>query len=94
MSKYMDDQIQLAHKVVDVGVRANRKICVTLLRFNADKPHSACAQVPLFAREKGAEEFQQVVYMNYKLEEFIYLLDLMNSVDDKDIDKQLICNVL
>ena len=32
--------------------------------------------------------------MNYKLEEFIYLLDLMNSVDDKVINNQPICNVL
>ena len=31
MSKDMDEQLKLAHKVVD---RANRKICVTLLRYN------------------------------------------------------------
>ena len=28
----MDEQLKLAHKVVDVVDRANRKICVTLLR--------------------------------------------------------------
>ena len=32
MSKDMDEQLKLAHKVVDVVDRANRKICVTLLR--------------------------------------------------------------
>ena len=37
MSKDLDEQLKLAHKVVDVVDRANRKICVTLLRYNVDK---------------------------------------------------------
>ena len=45
MSKDMDEQFKLAHKVVDVVDRANRKICVTLLRYNVDKPESSYAQV-------------------------------------------------
>ena len=32
MSRDMDEQLKLAHKVVDVVDRTNRKICVTLLR--------------------------------------------------------------
>ena len=40
------------------------------------------------------DKFKQVVYVNYKLEEFIYLLDLMNSVNDKVIANQPICKVL
>ena len=32
--------------------------------------------------------------MNYKLEEFVYLVDVMNSVYNKVISNQLICNVL
>ena len=83
MSKDMDEQLKLAHKVVDVVDRANRKICVNLLRYNLDKPESSYAQVRLFARKKEDEKFQQVVYVNYVLEEFIYLLDVMNSVYDK-----------
>ena len=71
MSKDMDEQIKLAHKVNDVVDRANRKICVTLLRYNVDKPECSHAQVRLFARKKEDERFQQVVYVNYKLEEFI-----------------------
>ena len=62
MSKDMDEQLKLAHKVVDVVNRANRKICVTLLRYNVDKPESSYAQVQLFARKKD-EKFQQVVYV-------------------------------
>ena len=48
-----------------------------------DKPESSYAQVRLFARKKDDKKFQQVVYVNYKLEEFIFLLDVMSSVFDK-----------
>ena len=92
MSKDMDEQLKLAHKVVDVVDRANRKICVTLLRYNVDKPEISYAQVRLFARKQD-EKFQQAVYVNYKLEELIYLLDVMNSVYDKVTTNQPICNV-
>ena len=67
----MDEQLKLAHKVVDLVDRANRKVCVTLLRYNADKPESSYAEVRIFARRKEDGKFQQVVYVNYKLEEFI-----------------------
>ena len=94
MSGDMDEQVKLAHKVVDVVDRANKKICVTLLRHNVDKPESSYAQVRLFARKKEDEKFQQVVYVKYKLEELIYLLDVMSSVYHKVIANQHICNVL
>ena len=61
MSKDMDEQLKLAHKVVDVVDRANRKISVTLLRYNVEKPESSYAQVQLFAGKKEDEKFQQVV---------------------------------
>ena len=32
--------------------------------------------------------------MKYKIEEFLYLFDVMNSVHDKVITNQHICNVL
>ena len=94
MSKDMDEQLKLAYKVVDVVDRANRKICVTLLRYNVKKPESSYAQFRLFARKNQDDKFQQVVYVNYKLEEFIYLLDVMNSVCDDVITNQSFCNVL
>ena len=94
MSKDMDEQLKLSHKVVDVVDRANRKICVTLLRYSVDKPESSYAQVRFFARKKEDEKYQQVVYVNFKLENFIYLLDVMNSGYDKFFTNQPICNVL
>ena len=78
--KDWDEQLKLAHKAVDVVDRTNRKIFVTLLRYIKDKSESSYAQVRIFARKKDDEKFQQVVYVNYKLEEFIYLLDLKDYV--------------
>ena len=83
LSKYMDERLQLAHEVVDVVDLATRKICVTLLRYNVDKLESSYAQVRLFGRKREDENFQQVVYVKYKLEEVIYLLNILNSVHDK-----------
>ena len=45
MSRDMNEQLKQAHKVVDVVDRKNRKICVTLLRYNVDRPESSYAQV-------------------------------------------------
>ena len=91
----MDEQLTLAQKVVDVVDRANRKIWVTLLRYNVDKTESSYAQVRLFAKRKDDEKFQHVVvvYVNYKLDEFIHLLDELNSVFDKIITNQPFYNV-
>ena len=94
MSKDMDEQLKLAHKVIEVVDRANRKICVTPLRYNVDKLESSYAQVRIFARKKEDEKFQQVVYVNFKLEEIIYLLDVMKSKYDKIVTNQPNCNVL
>ena len=94
LSKYMEEQLKLVHKVIDVVDRPNRETCVTLLRFKLDNPETSYAQVRLFGRSKEEEKFQQIVYVNYKLDEFVYLLDVMNSVYDKVIANQPICNVL
>ena len=48
----MDEQHKLAHKVVDVVDRANKKVCVTLLRHSADQPESFYAPNGLSARKK------------------------------------------
>ena len=58
MSKYMDEQLKLANRVADIVNRANRKICVTLLRYNVDKLESSYAPMRLFARKKEDKKFQ------------------------------------
>ena len=82
-SKDMDEQLKFAHLVVDVVDRANRQICVTLLHYHVDKLEISYAQVWLFARKKEDEKFQQVVYVKYKLEEIMFLQDVINSEYDE-----------
>ena len=94
LCKDMEEQLKLVHKVIDVVDRPNRKIFVTLLRYKVDNPETSYAQVRLFGRKKEEENFQQNVYFKYKLDEFVYLLDVMNSVYYKVIANQHICNVL
>ena len=94
LSKDMEEQLKLFHKMIDFVDRPNSRICVTLLRYKSNNPETSFAQVRLFGRKKEEEKFQQIVYVNYKLDEFVYLLDVMNSVYDKVIDNQPICNIL
>ena len=90
----MDEQTNLAHMVAEVVDRAIWKIKVILLRYSMDKPESFYVRVLLFAGKKEDDKSQQVVYVNYNLEEFIHLLDIMNSVYDEVITNPPICNVL
>ena len=80
LSKDMDKQFNLANKLVDVIDRANRKICVTLLRYSVDNPEISHAQVRLLARKKEDKKYQQSLYVKHKLKEIIHLLDVKNSV--------------
>ena len=79
----MDEQFKLAHKVIDAAEWANEKVCVTLLRYNAEKPESSYAHIRIFAMKKEDQKLRQIVFKNYELEEFIYLLDGLISVFDK-----------
>ena len=90
----MEEQLKLVHKVIDVVDRPNRRICVTLLRYKVDNPETSYAQVRLFGGKKAEEKFQQIVYVIYRLDELLYLLDVMNSVYDKVIANQPIRNIL
>ena len=85
MCKDMYEEFKLAHKEIDIADQANRKICVTLLRYNLEEPKSSYAQVRLYAKEKEDYKFEQNVFVNYKLEDFTYLLDVVDSVYDKTI---------
>ena len=91
LSKDMEEQLKVVHKVIDVVDRQNRRICVRLLRYKVDNPETCYAHVRLFGRKKEEEKFQQTVYVNYRLDEFIYHHDVMTSVYDKVIANQPIC---
>ena len=93
LSKDMEEQLTI-HKVIDVVDYPNRRIPVTLLRYRADNPETSYDQDRLLGCKKEEEKFQQIVYVKYKIDEFVYLPDVMNLVYDKIIANQPICNVL
>ena len=64
LAKDMEEQLKQTHKVVEVVHRSHRKICVTMLRYNVEKPDTSYVQVRLFGRRKDEEKFNQNVYMN------------------------------
>ena len=94
MSKDIDEQLELARKVIDVVDRAKIKLCLTLKRYNVEWPESSYARIRIFGEKKENEKFEQNGYVNYELDEFIYLLDVMNSVCDKILTNQPSCNFL
>ena len=53
MSKDMDEQPKLADKVVDAVDQANKKVCVTVLRYNVDKLESSYENI---CKEEGGLE--------------------------------------
>ena len=93
MSKHEDEQLKMAHMVVDILDRPYRKVCVILLRYIVHKRESCYAENRTFARKKDDKSFQQFVCVNFELD-FIYPLDVLKSVNDKLFTNQHICNVL
>ena len=64
LAKDMEEQLKLLHRVVEVVDRPLRKICVTMLGYNEEKPETSYVQVRLFGRRKDEEKFNQIVYVN------------------------------
>ena len=94
LAKDMDEQLKLTHKFLEVVDRPHRRICVTILRYKVEKTETSNVQVRLFGTRKEEEKFNQIVYVKYKLDEFLSLLDVMISVIDKVIVKEPLCKVL
>ena len=86
--KETDEQLKLAHKMNESPNRANKKIRMTLLRYSVEKPKSSISRFRKLANKKEDEKFQQIVFVNQELEKLIYLVDVMNSVNDKFVTNQ------
>ena len=65
-----------------------------MMGYIVEKPETLHVQVRLFGRKKDEEKFNQIVYVNYKLDDIFYLLDVMNSVYDKVLVNEPHCNLL
>ena len=52
LAKDMEELLRLTHKVVEVVDGPHRKICVTMLRYNVEKPDTPYVQVRLLRKRK------------------------------------------
>ena len=89
----MEEQLKLLHKVIVVVDCPKKRICVTQLRYMVDYTETSYAQVRLFWWKKEEEKIQQFGYVNYKLDDYVYLFDVMKSLYAKIIANQPNCNV-
>ena len=71
-----------------------QKVLRDTAAIQGGKPRDLLCSGLSIRRGKEEENPQQILDKNYKLDEFVYLLDVMNSVCDKVIANQPICNVL
>ena len=55
LAKDQEKQLKLSFKVVEVVDRSHRKISVTMLRYNVEKPETSCVQVRFFGRRKDGK---------------------------------------
>ena len=91
-SKGLDEPFKLVHRVVDVVDRGNRNSFVTLLWYSVDKPKNSYAQVPVFVKKTGNENFQEKVYVNFEIDDFHQLIDVRNCLKVKVFANQSNCN--
>ena len=56
LAKDMEEQLKLTHKNVEVVDWPHRKICVTILCYNVEKPETSYVQVRLFGGRKDEEK--------------------------------------
>ena len=75
------------------GSPKEKDLCSTAA-IQHGQPINLLCSIRQFGRKKEEEKFQQIVYVNCKLDEFVYPLDLKNSVYERVIAIQPIYSVL
>ena len=79
LTRELNEQLQHVQTAITIFDRSNMKIIATIEKYYSEKPESAYVLVRLFTRKSEIEKFQQVVFVNCKLDEFMYLLDVNNE---------------
>ena len=84
MSKDKDEQVKLAHQVIDATGCAKNDICVILLRYKVAKSESSYAEVRMCASQEEEETVQQIIVLNDELDNLFRVIDVDQSVSDRD----------
>ena len=73
LSKDLDEQLKHIQKAITIVDRPRRKIFATMKKYCMDKPESTYMQLRLFLRNSEHDKFQQLVFVNYKSGEFLFV---------------------
>ena len=92
-SKDLDEQLKHVQKAITIVDRPKRKIFPTMKKYCMDKPESTYVQLRLFTRNSEHDKFQQPIFVNYKYDEFLYLLEDITSISDQEFSNQSLCNI-
>ena len=66
MSKDTDEPFKLANKVIDVVDKANRKICVTLLRYIVKKTRGLICSSPIICKKEAGRKVSTSCLCEFK----------------------------
>ena len=94
LSKDLDEQLKHIQKAITIVERPKRKIIATMKKHCMDKPETTYVQLRLFTRNSEHDKLQQLVLVNYKYDEFLYLLDVITSIADQVLSNQSLCNIV
>ena len=94
LSKDLDEQLKHVQKAIPIVDRPKKKINATMKKNCMDEPESTYVQLRLFKRYSEHDKFQQLVFVNYKYDEFLYLLDVITSISDQVLSNQSPCNIV
>ena len=94
LSKGLDEQLKHVQKAISFVDRPKRKIIATMKKYCMEKPESTYVQLRLFTRNSEHDKFQQLVSVNYKYDDFLYLLDVITSISDQVLSNQTLCNIV
>ena len=64
------EQLKHVQKPITIVDRPKRKIFATMKKYCMDKPESTYVQLRLFTRNSEHDKFQQLIFINYKYDEF------------------------
>ena len=62
-------------------------------RYYVDRPDNTYVQIRLFMKYE-ADKFQKLVFVNYKPDEFLSLLDVINSESERALLNQSLCSIV
>ena len=72
----MDQELDICNRVYEIATYIMRRVCVSIKKYSVN--NSPYNQIPLFTAKKN-EAMKQVAYVNYSLNEFKELSQMLGD---------------